>query len=266
MKIAVVGDVHLISDDDLYKSLQARRAFFKSCWPSFQRLLKKVTGEAPDLIILLGDLVDWFSAENMAFGLDLLSELESPWYMTPGNHDVAAPSLGYEQDVYQTEATRDYLSAWAKQGVDLCSRVVELDGCSLILLDSALSNLSAGDEAWLAQVLDDASLPLLFTHVPIDLPETRNYILSVDARRSMKKYVLSGAPHLYQDYIQGRVPHVFSGHLHFAGDLTCDATRFHLCNMGITMQDPHRDQSAVASATMIERGQNGFIFRQVVAD
>ena len=263
MKIAVVGDVHVISDHDPYKNLHVRRAFFKSCWPSFQHLLKKVNDEAPDLVILLGDLVDWFSHENMVFGLDLLADLHSPWYMTPGNHDIAVPTVGYAQNMYQTEATRDYLSNWSKQGVDLSTRVIELDGCHVILLDSAMSNLNEGDEVFLAQVLENAKMPLLFTHVPVDLPETRDYILSVDSRRNMSKYVLSGSPNLYPHHIKGRIPHVFSGHLHFAGNLECDATRFHLCNMGITMYDPHRDQSAIAQATLIEGQPNALSFRQI---
>ena len=66
MKIAVLGDVHLIAGDDPYKNLHGRREFFKSCWPSFQSLLKKVNDESPDLTILLGDLVDWFSSENLS--------------------------------------------------------------------------------------------------------------------------------------------------------------------------------------------------------
>lgn len=106
----------------------------------------------------------------------------------------------------------------------------------------------------------------MFTHVPIDVPKTREYILSVDPRRSMVKYVLSGAPNLYAECIEDCVSHVFSGHLHFAGDLRCGNTRFHLCNMSITMYDPNRDQGAVASATVIEDAGDGFVFKKMRLD
>ena len=263
MKIAVLGDVHLIAGDDPYKNLHGRREFFKSCWPSFQSLLKKVNDESPDLTILLGDLVDWFSSENIAFGLDLLSDLRNLWYMIPGNHDLAAPVGGFEQEEYKTAATRDHMSYWKTQGVDLSNRVIDVEGCNLVLLDSALSDLTDGAEGWLEEVLNCGRPNFLFTHVPLDLPETRDYILSVDPRRNMAKYVLSGAPDLYFEYIVDRVSHVFSGHLHFAGDLNRDVTRFHLCNMSITMYDPSRDQNAVASATVIE--DNGNI-RKIIVD
>jgi predicted MPP superfamily phosphohydrolase len=262
LKIAVLGDTHVIADNDRYKNLHSRRAFFKSAWPSFQHLLSKINDESPDLIIHLGDLVDWFSPENIAFGLDLLSHLQAPWYITPGNHDIAAPVGGFEQADYKTEATRDYAAYWKHLRVDMTDRLLEVDGCNLILLDSALSNLTDGSERWLSELLNSENANFLFTHVPPDLPETREYILSVDPRRSMAKYVLSGAPNLYA-HLQNRVSHVFSGHLHFPGDLLCDITRFHMCNMSISMQDPNRNQNAIASATIIERKFNAYSFRQI---
>lgn len=265
MKIAVLGDAHLIADSDPYKHLHSRRDFFKSAWPSFQNLLTKVNEESPDLTILLGDLVDWFSPQNITFGLDLLSKLNAPWYMTPGNHDIAAPAGGFDQTEYKTEASYDYAAYWKQMRVDLTDRILTIDDCDLILLDSALSSLTDGAERWVSEAMDSPNTKLLFTHVPIDHPDIRDYILSVDSNRSMKKYVLSGTPNLY-GHIQNHVSHVFSGHLHFAGDLFFDITRFHLCNMSISMHDPNRNQSAVASATIIERTYNVFNFRKITAD
>ncbi|MDA0711451.1 MAG: metallophosphoesterase [bacterium] len=263
MKIIVLGDAHLISDADPYKRLHSRRDFFKSSWPSFQRLLVKVNQESPDLSILLGDLVDWFSPENISFGLDLLSQLRHPWFMTPGNHDVAAPAGGFDQDAYKTEASRDYCAFWKQQKVDMTDRVIDIEGCQLILLDSALSNLADGSQRWLSEALSADKHNFLFTHVPIDTPQIRDYIFSVDPNRSMVKYVLSGAPGLYQDLLKDRVAHVFSGHLHFGGDLSTDTTRFHLCNMSISMTDPNRQQNAVASATVIEGIDDTLTFRHI---
>ena len=266
MKTIVIGDVHLVAESDPYTRLHDRRDFFKSSWPSFQQLIQVVNDESPDLTILLGDLVDWFSPENIAFGLDLVSALRSPWQMTPGNHDIAPPSGGFDQENYATNATRDHLAYWSDQGVDLTNRSISIDGFNLILLDSALSDLANGSDSWLHESLSNDQTPLLFTHVPIDLPTTREYILSIDANRSMAKYVLSGSPDLYNEHIRNRIPHVFSGHLHFAGNLTSDTTHFHLCNMGITMYDPHRDQGTVASATVIEGNRGKVDIRKLAAE
>lgn len=263
MKMAILGDAHLIADSDPYKHLHTRRAFFKTRWPSFQHLLKKVNTESPDLVIFLGDLVDWFSPQNIAFGLDLLSGLQCPWHMTPGNHDLAAPPDGPDQEAYKTVATRDHISYWAEQGVDLSNRSFDINGCRSILLDSALSNLADDTEAWLDSLLARSAPGVLFTHVPIDLPIVRDYILSVDSRRSMVKYVLSAVPDLYARYIKNRIAHVFSAHLHFPGELRLDNSRFHLCNMSITMDDPNRSQSCTATARMIEYRENELIFRDI---
>ncbi len=264
MKIAVLGDVHLIADGDPYKALHERRAFFKSAWPSFQRLLVEVNRESPDLVILLGDLVDWFSPENITFGLDLLSGLECPWHMTPGNHDLAVPSGGPDLEIYQTEARRDHLVYWAEQGVDMANRTLDTAGFRSILLDSALSNLAAGADDFL-QSMSRSDVPnLLFTHVPVDTGITRDYILSVDAGRSMVKYVISAEPDLYGEHIENRIAHIFSGHLHFFGDIQLANTRFHLCTMSITMDDPHRSYGTVATAKIVEYGQGAFTFRELV--
>ena len=266
MKIAVLGDVHLIADSDPYKHLHDKRLFFKSAWPSFTRLLSSVNREGPDLVILLGDLVDWFSPQNIAFGLDLLTDLKCPWQMIPGNHDLAAPSEGPEQQAYQTTATRDHLAYWAGQGVDLRNRTIEMGGYTSILLDSSLSDLAEGADDWLARVAEHEKPKLLFSHVPVDLAVTREYILSVDPRRSMVKYVISAEPGLYEKYIAGRIEHVFSGHLHFSGDLSFENTRFHLCTMGISMSDPHRSYSTVATAKIVEIKRDGLAFRDIMVE
>ncbi len=266
MKLAILGDAHLIAHDDPYKHLHERRAFFKKAWPSFQRLIKKVNDEGPDLVIFLGDLVDWFSTENIAFGLDLLAALNSPWHMVPGNHDLAAPSDGPEQREYATQATREHIKYWTQQGVDLSNRTLDIQGGAAALIDNSLSDLAAGTAEFLDEVCTRAVPRLLFAHVPIDAAAMRAYILSVDARRSMAKYVLSSAPYFYARYIKNRVPHVFSAHLHFPGDLHIDSTRFHLCTMSISMDDPHRSQSTVAAAKIIECSENALLFRDIIAE
>ena len=263
MKLAILGDAHLIANDDPYKHLHERRAFFKKAWPSFQDLLKRVDDEKPDLVIFLGDLVDWFSKENIAFGLDLLSALKTPWHMVPGNHDLAAPSDGPEQREYATQATRAHLQYWTQQGVNLENRTLDIGGATAVLIDNSLSNLRDGTTDFLGAVFARTTPRFFFAHVPVDTATMRDYILSVDDRRSMAKYVLSSAPDFYAQYIKDRLAHVFSAHLHFPGDLHIDSTRFHLCTMSITMDDPHRNYSTVATAKIVECAANSIVFRDI---
>jgi 3',5'-cyclic AMP phosphodiesterase CpdA len=252
MRIAVLGDAHLIADDDPYKNLHEIRGFFKSAWPSYRDLIAEINGMSPDLVVMLGDLVDWFSPENMSFGLELMSELHAPWKMTPGNHDIASPSGDPSQDVYKTKQDVGLGSHWNKAGVIFGNREIDCDGLCLLLMDSPLSRVQEGTEDWLNGAMLSDGCNILLTHVPIDTPEARDYILSVDGNRSMAKYVLSGAPDLYRESLKGRVDHVFSGHLHFSGDLVVDTTDIHLCDMSISMHDPHRNSTRKGTAYVID--------------
>ena len=201
---------------------------------------------------MLGDLVDWFSPENVSFGLELMSKLKRPWKMTPGNHDLAAPIGDASQEAYKTEANSDHGFYWEEVGVEFGNRLISEEGLRLVLMDSTLNTVYPGTEDWLDGVLGQDTHNILLTHVPIDTPETRDYILSVDANRSMKKYVLSGAPNLYAETLQGRVDSVYSAHLHFPGKVSVDSSEFYLCDMSISMRDPNRNSSCLASAAVLD--------------
>ena len=252
MRVVVLGDAHLIADDDPYKRLHEVRGFFKCAWPSFKSLIELINSSSPDLVVMLGDLVDWFSRENISFGLELMSKLDAPWKMTPGNHDLAAPTGYASQEVYKTEANPGHASYSIHEGVEFSNRVINEDGLRLILMDSPLSYVHPGTQDWLGEVLCCDTHNILFTHVPIDTPETREYILAVDANKSMKKYVLSGAPNLYGRVLRGRIDSVFSAHLHFPGQLRVDSSDFHLCDMSISMRDPNRNSSCRATAYLLD--------------
>ncbi len=265
MKIVMLGDCHLIADADPYTNLHRIRAFFKNAWPSVRRLLRRINEESPDLTVMLGDLVDWFSPENTAFGLELLSTLRSPWHMIPGNHDIQKPSGGFDQDRFEMDADRARLAYWQSLGVDLSTRVVDLGSRRLVLLDNSLSDVTAGTAEILQTWLSEEKPSLLCAHVPCDLPFIREYILSIDAARNLKKYVQSGTPDLYRDVLKARVTDIFTAHLHFPGLLEDESTRFHLCGLSTSIHDPYRNQTAVAEALVVEQS-NGALTRRVVTE
>jgi 3',5'-cyclic AMP phosphodiesterase CpdA len=251
MKLAVIGDIHLISDLDPYKGLHTVRDFFKSAWPSFRDLVQRINAESPDLVIFLGDLVDWLSPENADFALDLIGGLDTPWVVTPGNHDLAPPDGDHGLERFRTSDSRDHVEFWSARGVDMSNRAVSAGDWTLLLMDSALSNLADGSEQWLANATGSAGSLLLFTHVPIDTPETQAHITSAAPGRNMTKYVLSGASQLYERYLEGRVRHAFGGHVHLPLHCRAGAMTQHICGMAITMHDPGRNENSVASATIV---------------
>lgn len=266
MRLAVIGDVHLISDRDPYRELHQRRRFFKDAWPSFADPLQRVEAESPDQIVLLGDLVDWHSPENLAFALDVLSRLRTPWLLVPGNHDFEAPMEDGPPGSYRFHGDRTHRAAWADLGVDLSDRRIDVQGWSLLFCDNALSDLTRDTSQWLEQQTASIDRGVLFTHVPIDLPPTRAHILGVDPQRNLNKYVLSSEPDLFDRHLSGRMAALYSGHLHFGGDLEHQGSAVRLCSMGITMFDPNRQSGTIAEASILDLGNHGLAHRRLVAD
>ncbi len=252
MKIAVLGDSHLVSDDDSYKELHGIRAFLKDSWPSFAKLLDRVNVESPDVVVVLGDLVDWISNENADFALDMLSELRVPWEMVLGNHDIQNPERGVKLDAYKVESSRANERFWLARGIEFGNRMIEIDDIGLVMIDSALSDIHSGTEEWLKESLSRHERNIVLTHVPIALPIVYDYIISCDPRRNMKKYVMSGAPDLYEECLRGHVDIVYTAHLHFPGCVRQDATIFDMLGMSISMRDEYNDITSIATATIVE--------------
>lgn len=264
MRVAVLGDLHLVCEKDPYIEAHQKRAFFKDAWPTCKQLCKLVRKERPDLVVSLGDMVDWYSDENRDFALEMLSEMEVPWVVTPGNHDFA--SYRYETSgIVGPLQTEDVWAqsriGWEEKGIELGNRALDAGNCKLILLESAASTVPDGTEGWLAAALREDGRNLVFTHVPLNVPSVAEYILSVDPRRDLRKYVQSGAPALFDRSLRNRVAAVFSAHLHFSGHLQVAGTDMYMLPLSITAQNrPFADQGRV---TFLDLSKNEVEHRQV---
>ena len=202
MKIITIGDIHLISEHDMRNT---NRDFFRNSLGSFQELLKKVKYEAPDLVIFLGDLVDWISDENLSFAIEVIEESNlGNWAMTPGNHDLEA----LDEDGTFLPGDSKYLEKWEGKGIQLSDRYIETPYAGLFLINTALSKVTSTGQRVISQH-GHKDRNLLFTHVPIDTPQNREFILSVDPNRSMKKYVVSGTPALNDLCLENNISDVF---------------------------------------------------------
>lgn len=247
MKIAVITDLHTISPNDRFTRMHEYRRAFADAWPSFKKLNQLLHQESPDLVINLGDMVDWYSDENRDFALELLEELPCTWLTVPGNHDFES-NEDKPDGLFSISAGQGRAAAtkgWLKRGIELHNRYVDAGNAGLILLDSATSEVAEGTREWLKEISGRHENQLLFTHVPIDLPETRQYILSKDPNRNLNKYVQSKSPWVFHEGLQGKVGHVFSGHLHFPGELRVNGTIMHMLGMSITdLNNPGQPASA----------------------
>jgi predicted phosphodiesterase len=233
MKIAILGDLHFICPDDPITA-RVDRACFENTETYFQKQKEYIQKENVDLVISLGDLVDWYSDINRDYAIDHMDSIGIPWKMVAGNHDFQMyPDLSQEVPVHTKPADTRHIctESWLKKGIELHDRIIETDGADLLLLENGPSKTLTTTQTWLKEVLEYRENISLFTHVPLDTPEIRAYITKKSPQRALSKYVCSGSPWLYYD-IRDKVNHVFTGHLHFAGELKAGITEMHLIPLG----------------------------------
>lgn len=267
MRVVVLGDLHFIAPDDPCTDAVQRRRNFAEAWTSFQALSAHIRRASPDLVISLGDVVDWFSPQNRDFGLELLDDLGIPWVMTPGNHDFQGYRRGPDEQseiIYAPEGKKAASAGWEERGIDLSTRAIDAGRFQLILMDSALSSVPDGTEDWLQTTLAKSERNLLFTHVPINLPVVKEYILQVDPRRDLSKYVQSGAPHLFERCLHGRVEAIFTAHLHFPGRLVHAGTTMHLLPLSIAPRQ--RTYQGQGIATLLDLDTDSIHLRTLSVD
>jgi predicted MPP superfamily phosphohydrolase len=65
-------------------------AFFREC---LERLIDYAIKNRPDLVIMAGDIVDYYSKSNWDFLVQAVSRLESPYLFSCGNHESPADFL-----------------------------------------------------------------------------------------------------------------------------------------------------------------------------
>ncbi len=233
MKIAILGDMHFICPDDPITA-RVNRVCFQNTEAYFQKQKACIQKENADLVISLGDLVDWYSDMNRDYAIDHMDSIGVPWKMVAGNHDVQMyPDLSPKVPVHtKPEDTREFCTeSWLSRGIELHDRIIETDGADLLLLDNGPSRTLPTTQTWLREVLENRENITLFAHVPLDTPQTRAYITKESPQRRLSKYVCSGSPWLYHD-IKNKVNHIFTGHLHFTGELEVGTTKMHLIPLG----------------------------------
>lgn len=257
MLLACVGDLHLVSERDPHGELRRSRAFFAAGYPSLRRLLDLLNARRPDLVVFLGDLVDWLSEENVVFALDVLSRLRVPWLAVPGNHDLAMPTAG--------PADRRHAALWRRHGVDFADRLLDAGDFGLVLLDNSLSDVTPASAAWLADGLARQPRNLVCQHVPLDIPGIRAHVAAAAPGRDLAKYTCSGSPGLWATHYRGRVQAVCNGHVHLDGTVRSDGCVHHLCSLALTMTDPGRGEATVAAATLLRCVDGSFQAEQLVA-
>ena len=232
MRVVLLGDSHFISPADPRKDIHAKRAHFTHAWPSFRDLASRIRASSPDLVVSVGDLVDYYSDENADFALELMGELKAPWVLTPGNHDL---SVYREGETRPRPAREEAGKGWNARGIELGNRLVAAGSSRLLLVDSGFSAVLPGTAAWLRATLAARAPTIVLTHTPLDVPPVRELVVSVDPAKDLGKYVMSGSPDLF-GCLRGRVDRVYAGHLHFAGRLDVEGTAMGFLPLSVTVE------------------------------
>jgi len=226
MKIAVLGDLHFVSPNDVFRKVLPNRAHFYNAWPSFKKLIPVIRNESPDMIISLGDIVDWYSDENRDFAIELMEELNITWWLTPGNHDFAM--YKFEDDgcsaihIPEDKAYNVTSEGWKQRNITVNNNIVDAGDIGIILMNSVLTITEPGTEEWLLDSTKRFKKNILFTHRPVDAPEVRNLILSVEPDKNIEEYGFAGSSTLFQECIKGRIDAVYCGHTHYPGEVKVD--------------------------------------------
>jgi len=229
MRIAVLGDLHLISDADPCIELRRLRTFFSDGLPAMRRLMTWLNTLHLDAVFSVGDVIDWHSEANIILALEVLSQLHCPWHMTPGNHDLQFPTPGAPPGSYQLDPPDTFrpqaIARWRRHGVDLGRRRIGCADGDVLLVDSASSRIGRDSMDWIRK---QPRRSILLTHVPLDTPAIRAHIHEREPHRNLEIYTQSGSPEVFASCIRGHIAHVVTGHLHGSGTLVQEGTTFHM--------------------------------------
>ncbi len=244
MRIACIGDIHIIDPNGPDQDRIANRSFFIDGQKSLVQLFDALTEHRIELVIFLGDLVDWVCDANLSLAHEILNKLTIPWKCVPGNHDFAQPG---------NTPHRNCRSLWLDKGIDLSTQYIDCEEFGLVLLDNALGNIEDSELQNFDAVLNKKKYNIVCQHVPLALDDICSAIHETAPSRDLDNYTCSTPSDIYQRYYQNRVQAVVSGHVHIdSTTVVVDNCSHHLCNLGISIVDSNRNEKTTASANIIE--------------
>ncbi|WP_226573920.1 metallophosphoesterase family protein [Acuticoccus sediminis] len=210
-RFAIVSDTHIRPKESDQSSPWIVNTYANG---RARRLVSLLRAQAPEFVIHLGDMVHPLPSlpsygDAVAEAKRILSPLEAPMYLIPGNHDVGdKPMPGMPAAPATAEDVAKYREAF---GPDW--QVFEHGGCRFVLLDAAVINTGleaeaeqrAFAEATLSAPFDGRTL--VFIHYP-------PFILAPDEPSNYDNLDEPGRSWLVDLLKRTGVSAVFSGHVH----------------------------------------------------
>ena len=113
---------------------------------------------SPDLVLVLGDVTQHGTLDELRLASRLFSEFRCPWHVLPGNHDRAAVQSGQFDAVFAEHALPPSLVINGAQIIGVRERAGGATGYEI-------------DEEWSGTAIERTAFPLVIaSHVPL-LPE-----------------------------------------------------------------------------------------------
>jgi 3',5'-cyclic AMP phosphodiesterase CpdA len=157
-------------------------------------------GEKVELCLVLGDLGEMGTEEELTAAREILQRLKMPWYAVPGNHDgppgrpMNSPTSGLEIYERLFPGRRNYMfehKGWQFVGLDTT------DGSGWQHVKARPETLAYVREA--AGRLDKTRPTVVFTHFPLG---------------AGVQYALDNGAELLASFRGLKIPVIFSGHFH----------------------------------------------------
>ncbi len=211
MLIAQISDPHLRPQGALYQGLVDSNAMFEAAIRQINVLTPR-----PDLVILTGDVVDEGTAAEYAVAREMLSELQSPLLVIPGNHDEReAFRKSFADHGYLPKAGPLHFASGDYGPVRIVALDVTLPGLHHGLVDE-------GAAKWLDRTLaqEPARPTLIMMHQPpfsCGIPYVDEYQCRGGSRLAE---VVSRYPAI-ERIVCGHVHRLM--HVRFAGTMVCTA-------------------------------------------
>lgn len=247
MKLLFVGDMHLADRESTNQFTLKKRIHIIDHDEFDRQLLERLNTSDADHVIFLGDVIDWYSPENILQAKKFLDQIKPPWTITPGNHDYQLDLIlrpKYNQEKVHEWADENplicksrALQGWQKIGVTLGSQRIKIGETSIYLLDSAVDCVSEKDQNWFMAELkkDQAKHILLATHIPFPIP---SLVEIIHARKSNPDgYIQTNSKPELIELILQKVDHVITGHLHFQETKIVGRTKFHLVSLATHLEN-----------------------------
>lgn len=236
VKVAFVGDIHLADKKYADEFSYNQRNHYVDQHAYVRKQIQLINAEKPDHVIFLGDLVDWFSKENINFALDIVNELEADWDLIPGNHDFQLPVSKWakhnndvaheDSDVTTIVCRKKALEGWVEKEINLSSRRLNIGETSIYLLDSALGFIAEEEQEWFLNDIDPNRNNIITTHVPFPFAETINVLK--ENNKCNEGYYQINLSDKFKEIILSSVDHIFFGHVHFTAHYQEENVNMHM--------------------------------------